>query len=64
MSTLPVRAAMVPITRRMRAYFAPMNRTAGTPTIFDPGKYGMFSLDQPPAPWLDLGWVDNFQRFA
>jgi hypothetical protein len=64
MSTLPVRAAMVPITRRMRAYFAPMNRTAGTPTIFDPGKYGMFSLDQPPAPWLDLGWVDNFQRFC
>jgi hypothetical protein len=62
MSTSPLRAAMVPVTRQIRAYFAPMNRTAGTPTIFDPGKYGAFQLDAPPAPWLDLGWVDNFQR--
>jgi len=62
MSTSPVRAAMVPVTRQMRAYFAPMNRTTETPTIFDPGKYGAFLLDSPPPPWLDLGWVDNFQR--
>jgi hypothetical protein len=41
-----------------------MNRVAGTPAIFDPGKYGVFPLDMPPAPWLDLGWIDNFQRFC
>jgi hypothetical protein len=64
MSTSPLRAAMVPVTRQIRAYFAPMNRTAGTPSIFDPGKYGAFLLDAPPAPWLDLGWIDNFQRFC
>jgi len=64
MSSSPVRAAMVPVTRQIRAYFAPMNRTAGTPTIFDPGKYGAFLLGAPPAPWLDLGWVDNFQRLC
>jgi hypothetical protein len=64
MSTAPVRAAMVPITRRMRAYFAPVNRATETPAIFDPGKYGLFALDQPPAPWIDLGWIDSFQRFC
>jgi hypothetical protein len=64
MSTSPLRAPMVPVTRQIRAYFAPMNRTAGTPSIFDPGKYGVFLLNAPPAPWLDLGWVDNFQRLC
>ena len=38
MSTMPVRAAMVPITRRMRAYFAPVNRTTETPTLFRSGE--------------------------
>jgi hypothetical protein len=64
MSTSPLRAAMVPVARQIRAYFAPMNRAAGTPALFDPGKYGAFLLDAPPAPWLDLGWIDNFQRFC
>src|SRR5579862_1976668 len=64
MSTSPLRAAMVPITRRVRAYFAPMTRVSGTPTLFDPGKCGLFALDAPPAPWIDLGWIDNFQRFC
>ena len=64
MSTSPVRSAMVPVTRQMRAYFAPLNRTTGTPTLFDPGKYGAFLLDAPPVPWLDLGWVDNFERLC
>jgi hypothetical protein len=54
---------MVPVTRQMRAYFAPVNRTTETPTIFDPGLCGLFPLDSPPAPWLDLGWIDNFERF-
>ncbi|HZR57138.1 MAG TPA: hypothetical protein VFA74_09725 [Terriglobales bacterium] len=64
MSTLPVRAAMVPASRRIRAYFAPINRITGAPSLFDPGKYGRFLLDAPPSPWLDLGWIDSFQRFC
>ncbi len=56
MSTSPVRAAMVPVTRQLRAYFAPMNRTTGTPTIFDPGKYGAF-LAEMPRPHRGLTWA-------
>jgi len=63
MSTAPLRAAMVPCTRQMRAYFAPVNRVNETPTIFDPGVCGAFPLDLPPVPWLDLGWVQNFERW-
>lgn len=63
MSTLPLRSAMVPVTRQMRAYFAPVNRVTETPTIFDPGLYGAFALNSPPAPWLDLGWIDSFERY-
>lgn len=63
MSTSPLRAAMVPVIRQMRAYFAPVNRATETPTIFDPGQSGAFLLDSPPAPWLDLGWVENFSRW-
>jgi len=62
MSTSPLRAAMVPVTRQMRAYFAPVNRSNETPTIFDPG-CGVFPLSEPPSPWLDLGWVENFDRW-
>jgi len=51
-----------PIVRRIRAYFAAVNRNAGIPTIFDPAQNGSFSLDSPPAPWLDLGWLDTFER--
>ncbi len=64
MSTSPLRAAMVPVSRRIRAYFATMNQATGTPTLFDPGKYGVFPLGQPPSPWIDLGWIDNFQRLC
>jgi len=64
MSTAPLRAPMVPVTRRIRAYFAPLNRVTGQPTLFDPGKYGVFPLAAPPVPWIDLGWIDNFQRFC
>jgi hypothetical protein len=48
----------------VRAYFAPMDRQTGLPAIFDPGKHGAFLLAAPPSPWLDLGWIDNFQRFC
>jgi len=58
------RAAMVPISRRVRAYFAPVERTSASPAIFDPGKSGLFALEDPPAPWVDLGWIDNFQRVS
>jgi hypothetical protein len=51
-----------PIVRRIRAYFAPVNRSAGLPVIFDPAQNGNFNLDTPPAPWLDLGWLDAFER--
>ncbi len=64
MSVGTVRSAMVPVTRRMRAYFAPVAREAGAASIFDPGKHGAFPLSQPPSPWLDLGWIDNFQRVS
>jgi hypothetical protein len=63
MSTSPLRSAMVPMTRQMRVYFAPVNRITETPTIFDPGASGAFNLDSAPAPWLDLGWIDSFERF-
>jgi hypothetical protein len=58
------RAAMVPVSRRLRAYFAPVNRVSGAPTIFDPAQYRLFTLDAPPAPWIDLGWIDNFERLS
>lgn len=51
-----------PVTRRVRAYFAPVDRTSGTPTLFDPAQQGRFDLDAPPAPWLDLGWCASFRR--
>jgi len=56
-------AAMVaPVARRVRAYFAPVNRAMGTPTIFDAAQSGRFVLDSPPSPWIDLGWCRSFHR--
>ena len=63
MSTSPLRPAMVPVTRQMHAYFAPVNRATETPTIFDPAASGAFALNAPPAPWLDLGWIEGFERY-
>jgi hypothetical protein len=53
---------VVPVTRRVRAYFAPVNRAAGVPTLFDAAQMGGFALDSPPAPWVDLGWCSGFVR--
>jgi hypothetical protein len=53
---------MSPAVRRVRAYFAPVNRAAKQPTIFDPAQLGMFALDTPPSPWIDLGWITGFTR--
>ncbi len=53
---------MPPAVRRVRAYFAPVNRGTKQPTIFDPAQQGTFALDAPPAPWIDLGWISGFER--
>lgn len=53
-----------PIARRVRGYFAPVNRTSQTPVLFDAAEQGAFSLDAPPAPWISLGWIQNFSRRA
>jgi hypothetical protein len=55
-------ASVAPAARRVRAYFAPVNRTAGAPSLFDAAQLGRFDLDSPPAPWIDLGWVSAFVR--
>jgi hypothetical protein len=55
-------SAPAPVTRRVRAYFAPVNRAAQTPVLFDPSQQGGFSLEAPPAPWIDLGWILDFAR--
>ena len=55
-------SAPAPVTRRVRAYFAPVNRAAQTPVLFDPSQQGRFSLDAPPAPWISLGWIQDFAR--
>ncbi len=34
----------------------------GPSAIFDPSKDYGFQLDAPTAPWIDLGWIENFQR--
>lgn len=64
MSTTPLTAvnAMPPVTRRVRAYFAPVDRVNQIPAVFDPSVNGQFSLSAPPAPWVDLGWIENFTR--
>jgi hypothetical protein len=55
------RGGMRPLSKRVRAYFAPVERATSTPSIFDPAGGG-FDLDAPPSPWFDTGWVLNFAR--
>ncbi len=57
-------SAAAPVTRRVRAYFAPVNRVSQTPALFDPSQQGGFQLDAPPAPWISLGFVSGFTRKA
>lgn len=54
--------SVAPVVQRVRAYFAPVNRAMGQPTLFDPAAQGGFALDAPPAPWVDLGWIEGFTR--
>src|SRR5579875_1998297 len=62
MSTSTNIPAMTPTTRRVRAYFAPVNRALAQPAVFDPSQSADFSLTAPPSPWMDLGWVEAFSR--
>ncbi len=55
-------SAPAPVARRVRGYFAPVNRAAHTPTLFDPAQQGGFNLEAPPAPWIALGWMQGFTR--
>jgi hypothetical protein len=55
-------SAPAPVTRRVRAYFAPVNRVTQTPVLFDPSEQARFSLDAPPTPWISLGWIQEFVR--
>jgi hypothetical protein len=55
-------SAPAPIARRVRAYFAPVERATQTYVRFDPAQMNVLNLDAPPAPWIDLGWIENFAR--
>ncbi|MGD0940138.1 MAG: hypothetical protein ABR905_10530 [Terracidiphilus sp.] len=55
-------SAPAPVSRGVRGYFAPVNRAAQTPVLFDPAEQGGFSLDTPPAPWISLGWIQQLTR--
>jgi hypothetical protein len=55
-------SAPAPMARRVRGYFAPVNRTAQTPVLFDAAEQGGFDLDAPPSPWISLGWIQDFVR--
>ncbi len=57
-------SAPAPVARRVRGYFAPVNRTAQAPVLFDPSEQGSFSLEAPPAPWISMGWIQEFTRKA
>lgn len=53
---------MAPMVGRVSAYFAPVNRAAQQATLFDAAQSGGFALDNPPAPWIGLGWITAFAR--
>jgi hypothetical protein len=55
-------SAPAPVVQRVRAYFAPVNRATQTPVVFDPAEQSGFNLDAPPAPWISLGWIQEFTR--
>src|SRR6266702_2928756 len=57
-------SAAAPVARRVRAYFAPIDRVAQAPVLFNPADQGGFNLDDPPSPWMGLGWIQGFTRKA
>lgn len=52
------------VGRRVRGYFAPVNRAAGSPAIFDAAALGRFAAGGAPDPWVDLGWCTDFKRVS
>lgn len=56
------RSQMAPAARVVRAYAAPVNRMSGVIFAYDPAAMPAFNPEAPPAPWIDLGWIENFQR--
>ena len=54
--------SVAPVTRRVRAFFAPVDRAAAQATVWDPAGIATFNPDAPPAPWMDLGWCAGFAR--
>ena len=54
-------ASVAPVARRVRAYFAPVNRTgaggASVATVFDASGLAGFDVDAPPVPWVGPGMV-------
>ena len=59
---LVTQPGLPPMTRQVRGYFAPVSRLTATPTPFDATTVASFAPDAPPAPWVDLGWIDGFTR--
>jgi len=57
-------SAPAPAVRRVRAYFASVDRQTQTPVLFDLAEQLNFNVDAPTAPWIDLGWIQGFVRKA
>lgn len=58
------RAMMSPVLSEWRAFFAPVDRATGTPTVFDPARMATFDVNSPPAPWIDGGNIVHLTRVA
>lgn len=59
--------AGAPVSRRVRAWFAPIDRSAAgqagaSLAVFDPAQMGGLDPDGLPAPWVDLGDCRGFVR--
>lgn len=59
-----LRSTMTAGSRRVRAYFAPVDRVTATPADFNLARDGQFVLESPPPGWFDAGWIDAFARSA
>lgn len=59
---LVMQPSLPPAVRRVRGYFAPVNRLTATPTLFDATTVASFDPDAAPAPWVDLAWIGGFTR--
>ena len=52
------------VVGRTRVYFAPVQRSTGEPTIFDPASSAGWSGGASVAPWVDLGCVSGLSRVS